>query len=88
MSTVPDVCLCLRGRREQEGNKKNKNHRDYAKKHTCFDKNRPVTYVGNHNFGVWVGFFVSFLVFRTVLKEVLGVDGMMLVWAGVPQLAR
>jgi hypothetical protein len=48
-----------------------------------------VTYVGNHNFGVWVGFFVSFMVFRTVLKELLGlgVDGMMMVWAGVPQLA-
>lgn len=38
-------------------------------------KNGPATYVGNHFFGAWAGFFISFSVFGTVLKEFLGVKG-------------
>lgn len=37
-------------------------------------KNGPATYVGNHYFGAWAGFFLSFGVFGTVLKEFLGVS--------------
>lgn len=36
-------------------------------------ENGPATYVGNHYFSAWAGFFVSFSVFGTVLKEFLGV---------------
>merc|ERR1719253_2324241 len=36
-------------------------------------ENGPATYVGNHYFSAWAGFFVSFAVFGTVLKEFLGV---------------
>jgi len=38
-------------------------------------ENGPATYVGNHYFSAWAGFFVSFAVFGTVLKEFLGVGG-------------
>lgn len=38
-------------------------------------ENGPATYVGNHYFGAWAGFFISFAVFGTVLKEFLGVGG-------------
>lgn len=36
-------------------------------------ENGPATYVGNHYFSAWAGFFISFAVFGTVLKEFLGV---------------
>lgn len=42
--------------------------------------NGPATYVGNHYFSAWAGFFISFAVFGSVLKEFLGVGG-----GGVPQ---
>lgn len=35
--------------------------------------NGPATYVGNHYFSAWAGFFISFAVFGSVLKEFLGV---------------
>lgn len=35
----------------------------------------PATYVGNHYFSAWAGFFISFAVFGSVLKEFLGVGG-------------
>lgn len=35
----------------------------------------PATYVGNHYFSAWAGFFLSFMVFGSVLKEFLGVGG-------------
>jgi len=35
--------------------------------------NGPATYVGNHYFSAWAGFFLSFAVFGSVLKEFLGV---------------
>ena len=35
--------------------------------------NGPATYVGNHYFSAWAGFFLSFAVFGGVLKEFLGV---------------
>jgi hypothetical protein len=35
--------------------------------------NGPATYVGNHYFSAWAGFFLSFAVFGSVLKEYLGV---------------
>lgn len=38
-------------------------------------ENGPATYVGNHYFSAWAGFFISFAVFGTVLKEFLGVGG-------------
>jgi hypothetical protein len=34
--------------------------------------NGPATYVGNHYFSAWAGFFLSFAVFGSVLKEFLG----------------
>lgn len=37
--------------------------------------NGPATYVGNHYFSAWAGFFISFAVFGSVLKEFLGVGG-------------
>lgn len=37
--------------------------------------NGPATYVGNHYFSAWAGFFISFSVFGSVLKEFLGVGG-------------
>merc|ERR1719223_38084 len=37
--------------------------------------NGPATYVGNHYFSAWAGFFISFVVFGSVLKEFLGVGG-------------
>ena len=37
--------------------------------------NGPATYVGNHYFSAWAGFFISFAVFGNVLKEFLGVGG-------------
>jgi len=37
--------------------------------------NGPATYVGNHYFSAWAGFFISFSVFGNVLKEFLGVGG-------------
>merc|ERR1712194_291626 len=38
-------------------------------------ENGPATYVGNHYFSAWAGFFISFAVFGSVLKEFLGVGG-------------
>lgn len=38
-------------------------------------ENGPATYVGNHYFSAWAGFFISFAVFGNVLKEFLGVGG-------------
>lgn len=35
--------------------------------------NGPATYVGNHYFSAWAGFFLSFAIFGNVLKEFLGV---------------
>ncbi|KAL9180323.1 hypothetical protein ACHAXT_008293 [Thalassiosira profunda] len=37
--------------------------------------NGPATYVGNHYFSAWAGFFISFALFGSVLKEFLGVGG-------------
>merc|ERR1719223_1607207 len=37
--------------------------------------NGPATYVGNHYFSAWAGFFLSFAIFGNVLKEFLGVGG-------------
>lgn len=37
--------------------------------------NGPATYVGNHYFGAWAGFSLSFAIFGNVLKEFLGVGG-------------
>lgn len=37
-----------------------------------FDKG-PATYVGNHYFAAWAGFFISFAIFGGMLKEYLGV---------------
>ena len=34
----------------------------------------PATYVGNHYFSAWAGFFLSFAIFGSVLKEFLGVS--------------
>jgi hypothetical protein len=34
----------------------------------------PATYVGNHYFSAWAGFFLSFAIFGGVLKEFLGVS--------------
>jgi hypothetical protein len=36
-------------------------------------ENGPATYVGNHYFSAWAGFFISFIIFGSVLKEFLGV---------------
>ena len=36
-------------------------------------ENGPATYVGNQYFSAWAGFFLSFAVFGSVLKEFLGV---------------
>lgn len=35
--------------------------------------NGPATYVGNHYFSAWAGFFISFAVVGNVMKEFLGV---------------
>jgi len=37
--------------------------------------NGPATYVGNHYFSAWAGFFISFALFGNVLKEFLGIGG-------------
>jgi len=44
--------------------------------------NGPATYVGNHYFSSWAGFFLSFAIFGNVLKEFLGVG------TGAGELAR
>ena len=36
-------------------------------------ENGPATYVGNHYFSAWAGFFISFIIFGSVMKEFLGV---------------
>lgn len=36
-------------------------------------ENGPATYVGNHYFSAWAGFFTSFIIFGSVMKEFLGV---------------
>ena len=38
-------------------------------------ENGPATYVGNHYFSAWAGFFISFIIFGSVMKEFLGVGG-------------
>ncbi len=38
-------------------------------------ENGPATYVGNLYFSAWAGFYLSFIVFGSVLKEFLGVGG-------------
>jgi hypothetical protein len=38
-------------------------------------ENGPATYVGNLYFSAWAGFYLSFMVFGSVLKEFLGVGG-------------
>ena len=38
-------------------------------------ENGPATFVGNQYFSAWAGFFLSFAVFGSVLREFLGVGG-------------